>query len=293
MPSAYSCAHCEKTFASELALRGHSRVHASTYEQSRESTRRAAQAKAAFFEERYLAKGKRCLACEKVLPYGTNWTDRVKKYCNHSCAASHLNKARGPRSEEVRKKISEATRATALRKRESRRDEPHIALGFIREQVTSAAVLGPYSRIRYSTCQHCGFQGIYRTARKYCDEHTALYGRNGRYKYAFRFNPFQHPDVFTKEELDWCREVGAYSLQNTKGWTRDHKVSVTEAIRRNLDPYYIKHPLNCEMMTFSRNNKKKGASSISYEDLVAAVDAYDKQKSSILVPPVGIEPTTS
>lgn len=75
--------------------------------------------------------------------------------------------------------------------------------------------------------------------------------------------------------LEWCKQVGVYSLGNRKGWTRDHKISVTEAIRNNYDPYYIRHPLNCELMSFDKNNKKKGRSSIAYSELVAMVDEYE------------------
>ena len=60
------------------------------------------------------------------------------------------------------------------------------------------------------------------------------------------------------------------------GYTRDHKVSVNEAIKNNYDPYYIKHPLNCELMSFNDNNKKKTKSSISYDELVKKVDEYEK-----------------
>lgn len=64
---------------------------------------------------------------------------------------------------------------------------------------------------------------------------------------------------------------------NINGLTRDHKVSVNEAIRNNYDPYYIKHPLNCESMLFSDNNKKNTKSSISYEELVRIVAEFERK----------------
>jgi len=66
-----------------------------------------------------------------------------------------------------------------------------------------------------------------------------------------------------------------WSYSNTNGLTRDHKISVNEAIRNNYDPYYIKHPLNCELMSWKKNNKKKTKSSITYSKLKQLVDAYD------------------
>lgn len=67
------------------------------------------------------------------------------------------------------------------------------------------------------------------------------------------------------------------SKTNPNGITRDHRVSVNHAIRNNYDPYYIKHPLNCELMTFNENNSKNTNSSITYEELVRIVDEYDNK----------------
>lgn len=76
------------------------------------------------------------------------------------------------------------------------------------------------------------------------------------------------------------------SKTNPGGVTRDHKVSVNEAILKGYDSYYIKHPLNCELMLFSENAKKHTKSSITYEELVSQVDKYN------MVRRVGLEPTT-
>jgi hypothetical protein len=40
----------------------------------------------------------------------------------------------------------------------------------------------------------------------------------------------------------------------------------------------ITHPLNCELMPHTQNNKKKTNSSITYKDLVILVDEYEKLK---------------
>lgn len=76
------------------------------------------------------------------------------------------------------------------------------------------------------------------------------------------------------------------SKENPNGVTRDHRVSVNEAIRNGYDPYYITHPLNCELMLFEDNNKKNITSSIAYEELVSQVKEYDR-----MVDPEGVEPS--
>lgn len=57
--------------------------------------------------------------------------------------------------------------------------------------------------------------------------------------------------------------------------SRDHKVSVDEAKKNNYDPYYITHPMNCELMPHIENNKKKITSSITYNELKLMVDNFD------------------
>ena len=100
-----------------------------------------------------------------------------------------------------------------------------------------------------------------------------MYSHNGRAKYWFTFNVFHYPDLF---DLDFVKEVGfRNTTTNPNGVTRDHRISVNEAIRNNYDPYYIKHPLNCELMLFEENNKKKTNCSITYDELTRIVNEYE------------------
>lgn len=69
------------------------------------------------------------------------------------------------------------------------------------------------------------------------------------------------------------------SRDNPNGVTRDHKVSVQEAIRNGYDPYYIRHPINCELMLFRDNAKKHTDSSITYDELIIRVNDYDKSRT--------------
>jgi len=102
---------------------------------------------------------------------------------------------------------------------------------------------------------------------------------NLRFQYRFKFNVYDYTDLF---DLDILNSVGFYSpggksgKWNIDGLSRDHKVSVSESIKNKYDPYYISHPLNCELMPHKENNKKKHKSSITYETLVGLVDEYDK-----------------
>lgn len=133
----------------------------------------------------------------------------------------------------------------------------------------------PYSKLFNCTCKHCSVQWKARSSVWYCKEHQDLYSHNGRAKYWFTFNVFEYPLLF---DLSLITKFGfRNSKTNPNGITRDHKVSVNHAIKNNYDPYYIKHPLNCELMTFNENNSKKTNSSITYEELVRIVNEYDNR----------------
>ena len=91
---------------------------------------------------------------------------------------------------------------------------------------------------------------------------------------------FHYPDLF---DLDELTRIGFYSAGgnrkqvNMGGLSRDHRVSVSEAMANNYDEYYIRHPINCELMPQTANSSKHNKSSITYEQLVREVDEYDKK----------------
>ena len=138
-----------------------------------------------------------------------------------------------------------------------------------------------FTKIIKNRCKHCNNIFYSRQNIKFCKNHSYLYTRKNKNRYKFTFNLYEYPDLF---DLSLLEKTGWYSNGkidskkpvNMNGYTRDHKVSVNEAIKNNYDPYYIKHPLNCELMSFNDNNKKKTKSSISYDELVKKVDEYEK-----------------
>lgn len=129
-----------------------------------------------------------------------------------------------------------------------------------------------YSTLYKCVCKHCGVEWRGRRPIRVCEIHEPLYSHDGRAKYWFTFGLSKYPDLFDGEII---RKYGMRSSENPNGVTRDHRVSVQTAILNNYDPYYIKHPLNCELMLFEKNNIKKTGSSISYSELVEQVKKYD------------------
>lgn len=144
-------------------------------------------------------------------------------------------------------------------------------------RVKSTDLPEPYSSLKKCVCKQCGFVWFGRTAKRICAKHEHLYSHAGRAKYWFTFNVFDYPDLF---DTSLITTIGFRSSDNPNGITRDHRVSVNESIRNGYNAYYIKHPMNCELMRFDENNKKKTKSSISYTELVRLADEYDLSKMS-------------
>lgn len=60
-----------------------------------------------------------------------------------------------------------------------------------------------------------------------------------------------------------------------KGFELDHKFSVIEGFKLNIDPDIISHVKNLEILTIQENKKKLGKSSISLEDLLKEIKKFN------------------
>lgn len=138
-----------------------------------------------------------------------------------------------------------------------------------------------FTKLSFRVCSICN-ETFYTKSPEYsfyCNVCRARPKENKRRPYQFKFNVSDFPDLF---DLTLIKNVGWYSPRRYEnrnlisGLTRDHKVSISEAVENNYDPYYISHPCNCELMTQSNNSSKKTRSSMTYEELVVKVDSYNK-----------------
>jgi hypothetical protein len=189
--------------------------------------------------EKYSLTPNKCEHCDDILSYKS----RRNKYCSTTCAAYATN---------------------------SKKDWSKIKTG---PESKPKQTKAPYSTLFKCVCKHCGKEWRDRSRKLICNGHNHLYGYVGRSRYCFQFNVFNYPDLF---DLTLITSYGFRdSKTNPNGITRDHRVSVNESIKNNHDPYYIKHPMNCELMFFKDNHKKGIKSSISYDELVCLVNDYD------------------
>lgn len=257
------CDICNKNYTSALALAGHKRMHGLSSGKifqvlcSCVYTRKVLRSQNL---TKYQTSLKPCKKCKSLF----RPTTQKKFFCSKSCSTSFNNVTRGARSNETKLKISNSLKKISITKKK-------------KDRIT---IIGPYSKLFTCCCRHCKIKFVSRTKRQYCCEHKSLYAASSKAGYKFTFNIFDYPELF---DLTLLKQRGWFSLGgragrwNISGLSRDHRVSVTEAIANNYDPYYITHPLNCELMPHTENNKKKTKSSISYSELKRLVDEYDNK----------------
>lgn len=207
-------------------------------------------------EQQYLLNPKTCKNCNTKLSY----SKKSNKFCDSSCAATYNNLNSSPdRKRGPEPKIHWLTGKERLK--EARRLKSW-----------TVNICGPYSKLFKSTCSVCKLETIGSKWRKFCNEHSQNYSHAQRAKYWFTFKLSDYPDLF---DFSLLKKYGMRNSKNPNGVVRDHRVSVAEAIKNNYDPYYIKHPLNCELMLHSENSKKNVKSSLKYNELKKIVDEYE------------------
>jgi hypothetical protein len=280
----YSCPKCKKLFDSVFGLVGHKRMHGPSGGKINNPVCCCLITKKELFVrdlEKYQRSLKPCKHCQKLFKPGM-----AKWFCSHSCSASFNNKKRASRTIESRLKTSLSLRKKPPRKIKSPRTTDET-LKQLKVKKDKTVVIGPFSQMFTCSCKHCQAKFVSRIKKQYCVEHRDLYSTSNKSGYKFTFNVFHYPDLFDinlLKNVGWFGPGGKAGKWNPNGLSRDHKVSVNDAISNSYDPYYITHPLNCELMPHIENNKKKTKSSITYEELKRLVDDYDNKNKVICSP---------
>lgn len=293
----YNCEKCERIFDSKKKLNGHQKAHRENKNDAilKCSCIITRKVLPVYNLEKYQKQLVQCQrqGCTKVFkPKHT----ALGLYCSHSCATKINNLKRGSKTDAQKDKISKTLLLRHANKINDIQRVENIKNGNLRRGSSKPKVIVTKKLKKVKEvkgyyvfkCMHCmtKFKTIRR--KRYCSECECLYMANNRNRFKFTFNIYKYPDLFDLELLD---EVGFFApggragKWNLDGLSRDHKISVNEAIKNNYDPFYIKHPLNCALIPHKENNKKHTTSSIKYSELVQQVDMFEK-----LALPEGFEP---
>lgn len=96
-------------------------------------------------------------------------------------------------------------------------------------------------------------------------------------KFNFSLNNF--PDEF---DFNLIKTFGWYKAKNRgdnpTGISRDHMFSIYEGYKQNVDPYYISHPANCQLLQHNINLHTKGIRcSITLQELYDRVNNWNNK----------------
>ncbi len=275
-PNPCSCIICHQE-TSQLGIQTHfQRKHTETdkWDNTSQALKNKAANNLAEKQREYDLNPKFCLECNTILPF----EKRLGNFCNHTCSATFTNRKRTESgwkpSEETKQKIRDKAECKRL----------PTSKAYLKAEFEKS-IVGKYSKIFLCKCKFCSELFYAGTSKKVCTKCKFNYYR-AQDLYRFKFNVYEYPELF---DLDLLNRVGWYSQggksrkpKNVNGVSRDHKVSVSEALANNYNHYYISHIMNCVLMTQSENSSKNGKSSISYDDLIELVDEYDGRAVRLL-----------
>lgn len=220
-----------------------------------------------------------CHKCGKeftVKEYENDFPTKERYYCSISCGNSHKHSQLS----------KEKTKQSLLNYRLKNK------------------TIKKYNDLRYNintndytlTCKCCGKEFTAKRIRKYCSSKCQSFYKYFKSKYDLAdtnekrkiiYDYYRRQCYFTfslktfPNEFDFLliEKYGWYKAKNRgnnlNGISRDHKYSINEAIKNKIDPYYISHPANCQLMRHNDNVSKLDKSSITKEDLYRLVDEWN------------------
>lgn len=106
---------------------------------------------------------------------------------------------------------------------------------------------------------------------------------NYRADCAFKFNLKDYPEEF---DFTLIEIYGWYKPKNRgnnlTGISRDHSISVRYGFDNNLSSAHLAHPANCVLMQHGNNVSKGKNISMSYDELLNRIDAWNKKYGGLM-----------
>lgn len=252
----YSCELCNRNFKSSQSLNAHKRSHTdfkptsairccSLLSKKEISVNLLESHESRFKESTDIVNCKFCKS-----NFRSRIDSRKRSFCSSSCAASFNNMN------------SLSTRKRGPIKKQKSKQESY-----------------PKTKVYLNKCAKTGILFYSKSYRKY---HPKVLNEKEIFNYhcQFRFSISQFPAWFTGElikELGWYSTPGSRNGKlNTTGVSRDHMISKSYGFLNNIDPWYISHPANCQLMSHRQNQTKNSKSSLSLLDLKERIADFEK-----------------
>lgn len=198
-----------------------------------------------------------CITCGKEftqLLTSAQINNKHRITCSLACAKSHSH------SDETNNKIRQAVIKSNIKK------------GIIKNISWICNLCGK-SFIKSRKSKYCSIGCVKQARRKNAPELSAY-----RVECKFKFNPYKFPEIL---DISLLTKYGFYSPINKKnnlgGVSMDHKLSIVDGFKSNIDPYYMSHIMNCQLMIHNKNIGKGSKSTITADELKRLVDNYDNR----------------
>lgn len=136
----------------------------------------------------------------------------------------------------------------------------------------------PHTKIYRNACPISGKIWFSKLRRKFHPDSISI--KECYYKRSqFLFSISKFPLWFDGElikELGWYSSVTRNNINiNLTGVSRDHRISRSYGFKNNIDPWYISHPANCQLMVHADNNSKHMDSSIDLNQLKEDIKKFE------------------
>lgn len=213
-----------------------------------------------------------CKVCGKKLKSGQ------EQFCSKSCSAKYNNKQR-VRTEESKHKTSKSL----IKYYSSNIEETGKKLVVTDDGYESA--------FYEHACQYCG-KSFYskKKNQRFCSIKCSANNRSDEcrnnmslYKIYhkacdFKFALNEYPNEFNFrliEAYGWYKPKNHGN--NLNGVSRDHIFSIMDGFEKKIDPYYLSHPANCNLMIHNDNVSKYKRSDITFEELLEKIKEWENK----------------
>lgn len=101
--------------------------------------------------------------------------------------------------------------------------------------------------------------------------------RIDNYRYRARFDLGNIKVLPLIKGYKLLQKYGYYNkVSNPLGVVKDHRFSIAEGVKRNIDPAILGHLCNCEFLLYNDNLKKGKKCSITYSELLKEISNFNK-----------------
>lgn len=195
-----------------------------------------------------------------------------KRFCSYKCARAYSTKHDNSKEQKVTNCIS-CKKEIFINKRASIKT---ARCKECKNKNTKEKYLNNRKK-KIKTCKFCN-SIINEKHKSICNNCKLEYYGQFRRECGFIFHLNEFPNEF---DFNLIKLYGWYKASNNgnnlNGISRDHIFSVKRAFEEKINPIFIKHPANCELIRHKDNQSKKSKCKLSYNELLIKIINFEEK----------------